>query len=367
MPKRIGYLFEKAISYDNVMLAIEEAMKHKRNHREAIKILENREQICNKIIQELITGEWYPKKPKKRTIYDSHRKKERNLLIPCLHDQIIHHVIMRVTVPLLLKRNYFYNCGSIPKAGQKRATDAVKGWLKSSKYPRFSAIMDVRKFYETCPHSKVMKALRRIIKDERLLFFHKLILLSMSSSGVGLAIGYYPSPWYANLVLSIIDNTIKEKYGRKIRYGKRSTVPKIRMVRYADDIILFSNNRRILRLAREDIFQILEKMSMTLKPNWRILMIKRNGVYFLGYRFFHNFTIMQKRLMRDVARRSVKAFLRRSLHGLRGVLSDIGILNQCNSYNFRTAWVYNLYSINKFKKVVGDYDRSRICLQATTV
>lgn len=166
-------------------------------------------------------------------------------------------------------------------------------------------------------------------------------------------------------MLTRVDNTIKDKYGHAIRRGKKSSVPEIRMVRYADDIVMVGNNRRKLYQARSDVQQILAEMGMTLKSDWRIFRAAE-GISFLGYRCFCGFTLMSKRLMRDVARRSVKAYLKRSIHSLRSVLSDIGILRQCDSFNFRSAWIINLYNINNFKRTVGNYDRSRIQSKAAT-
>lgn len=364
MPKRIGYLYEMVIDRDNILAAISEMTKNKKNHRGAMRILKSKERVAREIQLELIEGTWQPSEPRRKTIYDGHRKKERNLLIPNLHDQIIHHAVMRVTVPLLMRRNYFYSCGSVPGAGQKRACDAIKGWMKR-RAPTYAATMDIRKFYENCPHSAVMDGLRRIVKDKRFLVLHEMILTQMSSSGVGLAIGFYPSPWYANLVLTKIDNAIKDKYGHAIRRGKKSSAPEIRTVRYADDIVMVGNNRRKLYQARSDVQQMLAEMGMTLKPDWRVFRAAE-GISFLGYRCFCGFTLMSKRLMRDVARRSVKAYLKHSIHSLRSVLSDIGILRQCDSFNFRSAWVINLYNINNFKRMVGNYDGSRIQSKAAT-
>lgn len=350
MPKRVGYLYEKVISRENILAAITEMCKNKRKHRGAMRILENRERITGEIQRELVEGTWTPAEPRRKTIYDGHRKKERGLLIPCLHDQIIHHAVMRVTVPLLMARSYFYSCGSIPGAGQKRACDAVKGWMKR-RAPKYAAIMDIRKFYDNCPHSAVMDGLRRIVKDERFLILHEMILGQMSQTGVGIAIGFYPSPWYANLVLTKNDNSIKERY------------PGIHMVRYADDIVMLGNNRRKLWRARADVQSTLAGMGMTLKPDWRVFRAAE-GISFLGYRFFQGFTLMSKRVARDVSRRSVRAYRRQTVGHMRSVLSDIGILRMCNSYNFRSIWVYSLYDIDRFKGKVGRYDSSRVQSQA---
>ena len=98
MPKRAGYLYEKVIDRDNILAAIADMTKNKKNRRSAMRISKNKERVAREIQLELIEGTWQPGEPRRKTIYDGHRKKERSLLIPSMHDQIIHHAVMRVTV-----------------------------------------------------------------------------------------------------------------------------------------------------------------------------------------------------------------------------------------------------------------------------
>lgn len=252
---------------------------------------------------------------------------------------------MRVTVPFLMARNYYYNCGCIPGAGQIRACRALKRWLAKHKIIKYGGEFDVKKFYDNLPHKWVMKCLERIFKDKRFLALHAKILKTMphkikNGEAVGVAIGFYPSPWYANLVLSYIDRLIKKVY------------PDCHFARYMDDISVLGNNKRKMHRVAEIIRFGLARFGLELKPNWQIFQIAPRGVRFLSYRFFHGFTILKKPLLYRLARRFSHARRNLTAHKAAGLLSSMGILKHCNSYHFRRDYVYNNVSIAKMKGLV---------------
>ena len=323
MPKRIGYLYEQVISVQNCIEAEKDMTKHKSRNRKALAIRSEAERYGKELSELLSQGKWEPAPYKEHIIYDGYRHKERRIKVPTLLDQAVHHAVMRVTAPYILNRNYFYNCGSIPGAGQRRAVNAMKSWLGGKKKYKYGETLDIRKFYDTCPHATVMKALRRVFKDEKFLKLHEKILASMSENGVGLAIGYYPSQWYANLVLTEIDNKIKECY------------PDIKLARYMDDFALIGNNKRKLRYARDLVIQMLTALGMKLKQNWQVFRIKDAGFPFLSYRFFYGFTLLKKCLMYRISKRMRNAGRNINAHVAAGVVSYMGILKHCNSFNYR--------------------------------
>lgn len=94
-----------------------------------------------------------------------------------------------------MKSNYYYNCGSIPKAGQIRAVNAMKRWMDYRRPIKYAASLDVHHFFDTCKAEVVMAALSRKFKDKRFLALNRLILQSMGDT---LAIGFDVSHWYAN-------------------------------------------------------------------------------------------------------------------------------------------------------------------------
>ena len=345
MPKRVGYLYEKVVAYDNCENAYKEMTKGKHKNVRAMKMRENAADFGQRLADELTNDEWVPSPYKEHTIKDGAHKKERHIKVPCLKDQAVHHAVMRVTAPYIEKRNYFYNCGSIPCAGQIRATRAMKRWMSAKKIMKYCVQLDVRHFYESCPHWAVIEALERIFKDKKFLALHVKILNSM---GEGLAIGFYPSQWYANLVLMWIDFRIKQSY-----------LPKGYYTRYMDDMCLLGTNKRKLRKAMESISYELRRIGLTLKGNYKLLKIGEGGVQFLSYRFFRGYTLMKKALMYRVSRGIRKAKSKKTIHRALSAMSYVGVLKHCDSYNFRKERVYPLIQIKELRRYISHENRIR--------
>lgn len=345
MPKRTGFLFEQVIAVDNCVAAVMEMTRGKGDNGRAIRMRKEAQKYGEMVSLMLENGTWEPSPYKEHTIKEGVRKKERNIKAPRLIDQIVHHAVMRVTVPHIERRNYYYNCGSIPGAGQKRATDAVKKWMSMEKGNKYCALFDVRKFYDTCPEWAVMGALRKIFKDERFLGLHKKILMSM---GGGLAIGFYPSQWYANLILGAVDVEIKQKINPDCRY-----------VRYMDDMCLLSDNKRKLHKSRKLVSACLDSLGLEMKGNHRIFKVGDGFVPFLSYKFYHGYTLLKKPLMYRIAAKA-KVFSRnKSPHNAKSMASYLGLIKHCDGRKFLETKILPVVNIKKCRRIISDESRSR--------
>ena len=340
MPKRVGYVYEEVISRDNCIKAVREMARSKPKHRRAQYMKEHAEEFGEVLHKQLSTDTWKPKPYRTKTIVDGFRMKERHLKIPCLWDQCVHHAVVQVLAPYIERRNYFYNCGSMPGAGQIRATRAMRRWMASKKILRYGMSLDIEHFFENCRAEVVMKALARIFKDKKFLALNRKILASMGDS---LAIGFTLSHWYGNLVLMYIDFEIKQRI-----------LPGCKYVRYMDDMVLLFNNKRQLHRARLVIEKLLDERGLKLKHNWQVYKIAGRGVTFLSYRFFHGYTIMRKRLMYRISRKAKKVRQSRKMtpHNAASVMSYLGILKQCNCHHFKKKYWYPYVNVKKCKGVV---------------
>ena len=112
-----------------------------------------------------------PEKPRTFPRYDSTAGKWREINEPALWpDQYVHHVIVQVLAPVLMRGMDFYCCGSIPGRGPHRARKAIEKWLeKDQKGTKYAAELDIKKFYPSLSPREVMRFLRRKIKDEAFL------------------------------------------------------------------------------------------------------------------------------------------------------------------------------------------------------
>ncbi|MEG0743041.1 MAG: reverse transcriptase domain-containing protein [Clostridia bacterium] len=364
MPKRASHLYEMAVSDENGLAAVNDMLKGKRSHaaygrlttsshKEIVRIITKRLTIQTKrgnvehyrtnadrigceVAAELREGRWKPMPYRERLIFDGLRRKVRRIKVPCLHDQVVHHAIMRVTAPEIMRRNDWHNCGSIPGAGQSRAVKIVRGWMRRKRPPKYALCTDVRKFYDNCPHASVMAALRRIVKDRQLLCLHEQVLASM---GDGLAIGFYPSQWYGNLVLAAVDKVLAATAG-------------VDYARYMDDVIAVSNSKRVLHRLQKAIDAVLRRMGMEIKHTWQVFRIAGRGIAFLSYRFYAGYTVLRKVLMTRIARAVRSAAKNLTPHIAMTVMSYMGILEPCNSYHYRKKYVYAIINLKRVKEVI---------------
>lgn len=341
MPKRVGFLWERMIAEENCIAAEREMAKNKPDNKMARHIGAHAEKYGSTLHAKLAGGTFIFHESKETFIKDSYKGKTRRLQIPCLEDQAAMQAWLLIATPYIERRNYFYNCGSIPKAGQIRAVEALKKWLHGPNPPKWGGITDIKKFYETCPHRVVMRGLRRIFKDEKFLDFAAQTMAAMSNTGVGLAIGYPVSHWFANVALMEIDHELRRLF------------PDVKFTRYMDDIALVSRNKRHLRKAIMHLGKRLQGLGMRLKQTWQAFPIRKRGITFLSYRFFPNHTILAKPLMFRIARKMKRASTNLSVHMAQGVISYIGILKHCDSYNFRKEHVYPYVNPKKCRRLIS--------------
>lgn len=340
MPKRIGHLYEQMVTLENCIRAEEEMIRNKKKERVILHIREHIEEYGKRLYENLLHGYRF-QPPYETDICDSYKGKKRHLKIPCLQDQAAMQAWLLIATPYIEKRNYYYNCGSIPHAGQTRAVNAIKKWLNSKKPIRYGASLDISTFYDSLPHWVVVKGLRRIFKDEFFIGFAISMMKAMNPNGIGLAIGYPVSHWLANVALFELDRMLQRDY------------PDVKFVRYMDDMPLLCNNKRKLRKAVEAIRSWLSSHGMKLKNNWQIFKIEDRGLTFLSYRFFHHYTILSKQLMYRIVRKAKRASKHLTLRLAEGVVSHQGLLKHCNSFNLRKNKIYPYIDPTKCRRYIS--------------
>ena len=167
----------------------------------------------------------------------------------------------------------------------------------SEKYGIPLVACDIRKFYPSIDQDILIAKFHRIIKDTQTLRLIELIVRSIPS---GVPIGNYTSQWFANFFLQDFDHFVYEKLH----------IP--HYLRYMDDMVFFSANKRTLHERRKLIVQFLKKEKLTIKPNWQIFKVAdREGdgraLDFLGYKFFRDYTTVRRRTYYRGCRRIKKA------------------------------------------------------------
>jgi RNA-directed DNA polymerase len=287
--KRIGDLYEKIISIENLMLADAIARKGKSKQYGVIGHDKNREaNILN--LHTTLKNKTY--RTSKYTTFTIYEPKERIIFkLPFYPDRIVHHAIMNVLEPIFVKTFTADTYSCIKKHGIHAAANAVKKALINEDETQYCLKLDVKKYYPSIDHDILKQLLRRKFKDSDLLW----LLDEIIDSTDGLPIGNYLSQYFANFYLSYFDHWIKED--KKVKY----------YFRYADDIVILSSSKEYLHSLFFEINKYLvEKLKLVIKGNYQIFPVDKRGIDFVGYVFFHTHTLLRKSIKQNFARMLIK-------------------------------------------------------------
>lgn len=307
--KRIGNLYRKICSFENLEAADIFAQKGKAK-QDAI-IAHNANKVANlKELHQILVDRQY--KTSEYITFTIFEPKERLIYrLPYFPDRIVHHAIMNVLEPIFVKMftSDTYNC--IKGKGIHAAVRKLKDALKEKDQTLFCLKLDIKKFYPSIDHDILKELLLRKFKDPDLLQ----LLFEIIDSADGLPIGNYLSQYLANFYLCVFDHWVKESL--KVKY----------YFRYADDMVILSNNKAHLHALFESINSYITNLKLIIKTNWQIFPVDVRGIDFLGYRFYHTHTLLRKSIKRNFARAVAKGA------NMQTLASYIGWAKYCDSKN----------------------------------
>lgn len=295
MVKRIGYLHDKLCTEKNIALADKNARIGKSGSRKYIHEHDkHRKQEDLALLASFINGTYKTSKYDNYIIYEP--KKRIISKLPYYPDRIAHHAIMNIMKPIWISQMTNFTYANIKGRGihtcmkdisrtlyKTKNTDATKYYLK----------LDIRKFYPNISHNVLKDILKRKIKDIKMLNILFEIIDSFEYNGEdkytkdisGLPLGNYPSDYECNLYLTSLDRWIKEEL--KIKY----------VIRYADDILIFYNNKEYLHKVLIAIkFYVKEVLHLEIKPNYYIAPVDKRPIDYIGYIFTHTNVRVRKRI-----------------------------------------------------------------------
>lgn len=300
-------------------------------------------------------------KPKKRRPkFIREHGKVRKIYMPEIHEQWLHHIIVLILEPIIIATAYPYSCGSFPKRGAHYGKKRMLKWIRSGKGIKYFAKVDIRHFYDSIRIDVLMRELAIRIKDEWFLYIIRLCLAGFSK---GIPLGFYISQWLANYILEPLDRLITEKLGLK------------KDERYMDDIVIFSDNKKLLHQAVSAIRMMLgRRFRLKLKHNYQVCrfdFVKKNGkrtgrpVDYMGFVFYRDRTAIRENIMLSATR--LAARMEKSKKALRGyyerhikaMLSYIGWFTHSNTYGCYERWIKPIIHVGRLKKIASKLDRRR--------
>ncbi len=235
--------------------------------------------------------------------------KMRRIHKATVEDRLVHQAIVSAIEPLFEKR-FIYDSYSCRQAkGTHAARERLAKFLgrESSNNTRKVYVLkcDVKQFFASIDHEILMEQLTARLDDTRLLELLRGILLSHGAEvGRGIPLGNVTSQLFANVYLHELDWFMKQTLGVH------------RYIRYCDDFVVVSSDKKYLESLIEPIGVFLQiALRLGLHPNKVTIRSWNQGVDFLGFVFRPYATTLRTK----TKRRMLARVWQQNLSSYRGV------------------------------------------------
>lgn len=257
-------------------------------------------------------------------------RETRPLGIPTVRDRIVQAALRHVIEPILERQFAEHSYGFRPNRGCKDALRRVDGLLK--KGFRFTVDVDLKSYFDTIPHDRLMDELRKLISDSRVLGLVEKFLKAQIEDGLdrwtpesGAPQGAVLSPLLSNLYLNELDHLMASAG--------------YEMTRYADDLVIQCRTLEEAQAALERVQEWVSQRGLTLHPTkTKIVDVDTDGFDFLGYRFIKHRRYPRRKSMKKF-KDAIRFQTRRSNgHSLPKIISNLnGTLRGWYEY-FKHSW-----------------------------
>ena len=367
--KRIGHLYEDISSFENCRKAIINASKGKRRRRNVKQIIANLDVYALKLQKILENHEFNPSPYSIREINDGIKLKKRTITKPKFWpDQCTHHAVDQVLSKIIIKSMDYYCTGSVKGRGAARSKKGIRNYIKRhAKKAKYVFKMDVRHYYDSIQHDKLIDILKRKIKDpwvidicEKIIHSYTAIALkdairsgmrSLKTTAknakemVGIPIGIDPSRWFCNLFLERIDHEARRFLGKTCF-----------STRYVDDIVVIGPNKRKLHKFKLWMDEQLGLLKLKMKQNWQVFKFASRAIDFLGFKFYKDGHItIRKSIMKRIKRkaRRIHSLQKINLANASGMVAYMGWIKGSDSQYFFNKHIKPNVSIKRLRRIIG--------------
>lgn len=228
----------------------------------------------------------------------------RQLGVPAVRDRVVQQALLDILQPIFEENFHPSSFGYRPKRSCHHAI--TKAQLFIRKYDMQHVVdMDLSKCFDTLDHELIIKCFGKRVKDGSILRLLKLFLKSgvmnkgeFEPSELGSPQGGVISPLIANVYLNEFDQEMMKR-GHRI-------------VRYADDILIFTHSVSAAENALCQARAILEDdLKLTVNKEKTHLAHSSSGIKFLGVVIFSSYTQIQQKKI-DNFKEKVKHITKRN-------------------------------------------------------
>jgi len=290
-------LYPQVVAWENLELAYRRARKGKRGRGPVAAFEFDRERNLTELHEELLQQSYRPGPYHSFVI---HEPKRRLISAAPFRDRVVHHALCNVIEPIFERRFIFDSYANQIGKGTHRALDRCTAF---SRQYRYVLPCDVRRFFPSIDHAILRGMLARYLADPEVMGLIDRILesgvgvlseeyemvwfpgddLLAAARPRGLPIGNLTSQFWANCYLDALDQFVKRELGCPA------------YLRYVDDTLFFSDDKRQLWDWRAAIVEFLAGLRLTIHENCAQPRPVTEGVPFLGFLVYPDHRRLKRR------------------------------------------------------------------------
>ena len=274
-------LIDKVCSRPNLLEAFNKVKRNKGSKTsgiDGVSVKEFRERLAENLCQlheELKSGSYKPQSVK-RVYIDKEDGGKRPLGIPTVRDRIVQQALLNILQPIFEPEFHPSSYGSRPNRSAHHAV------AKAERFTRHYGLdhvvdMDLSKCFDTLDHNLILTTVNEKVSDSKVLNLLSSFLKSgivedgkLSPTETGCPQGGIISPLLTNIYLNRFDHYMKNKG--------------IRIVRYADDILIFADTKSQSGNYRAIATKFLEvDLKLKVNVNKTHLTNLSQGIPYLGF------------------------------------------------------------------------------------
>ncbi|MCX6718121.1 MAG: reverse transcriptase/maturase family protein [Candidatus Staskawiczbacteria bacterium] len=279
--KILTHKYEDIISVENILEAWQEFLLGKRNKPDVqefyLRLMDNVFDLHKDLTHHTYKHGGYQQfkinDPKSRTIHKA-----------SVRDRLLHHAVYRILYPFF-DRTFIYDSFSCRNnKGTHKALSGLREFsnIVSKNNTRTCWILkcDIRKFFSSIDQNVLINILQQYIPDRDVIDLLEEIIFSFKPNG--LPLGNLTSQLFSNVYMNEFDHFVKHKL--KVKY----------YIRYADDSLFFSENKRDLEKIIPEIKCFLQdRLKLQIHPNKIYIKALHSGMDFLGWVNFKKHRVLR--------------------------------------------------------------------------
>lgn len=316
---QFSHTYEYIISVENLLEAWQEFVRGKRRRKDVQEFERNLMANIFALHRDLASHTYKHGGYQSFNISDP---KPRIIHKASVRDRLLHHAIYRKLYPFFDRMSIAdsYSCRN--DKGTHRSMNRFRsfGYIVSKNDTQTCWVLkcDIRKFFASVDQDILLAILKRSIPDQNVMGLLERVIRSFSSTAPdkGLPLGNLTSQLFSNVYMNEFDQFV------------RHTLKAKHYIRYADDFVFLSEDRRVLERTLPLIDNFLrEKLKLALHPDKVFFKTLASGVDFLGWVHFPDHRVLRTSTKRRMMRR-----IRETAGKEEAVQSYLGLLRHGNAY-----------------------------------